>query len=112
MKNKKITEIYITEKDKKLIDLVQKEVEEGLTKGLNYTRLALNKDNFAKTNIRKINHLNVFIEIVESSNNLNSFLDIGKIAEKTVPHTKYESGKIMHDTFLIQGIVKEFNFTL
>ena len=84
------------------INEIQELVAKGLMKNLNYNRLAISKDNFSKTNIRKINCFDITIDIIESNNDKNYLLDIEKCNWKN-----QTSIKLIESSLFSQGVIKE-----
>lgn len=94
-----------------IIEVVQKEIENGLLKGLNYNRLVLNKDSFSKTNIMQINHLGVNCEIIEGDDEKNYLMDMSKV--------KWDGNiigtpgiRIVEEFFKLSEVLKEVAFLL
>ena len=90
----------------KIIEFIQKEIESGLLKGLNYNRLVLNKDNFSKTNIRTVNHLGISCDIIEGNDDKNYLIDMSKVEWKRGK----TSMKIVEAVFKSSEVLKEVAF--
>ena len=90
----------------KIVEFIQKEIENGLLKGLNYSRLVLNKDNFSKTNIRAVNHLGISLDIIEGNDDKNYLIDMSKVEWKRGE----TSMKIVEDVFKSSEVLKEVAF--
>jgi len=93
---------YKTEIEMEWIKEVEESVGEGLMKNLKYNRLAMNKDNFLKTNIRKFNCFDITVEIIESNSDKNYLLDIDKCNWKNKT-----SIKLIEASLFSQEVVKE-----
>jgi len=90
----------------KIVDFIQKEIENGLMKGLNYSRLVLNKDNFSKTNIRTVNHLGITLDIIEGNDDKNYLIDMSKVEWKRGK----TSIKIVEAVFKSSEVLKDVAF--
>ena len=93
-----------------IIDTIDKEVEEGCLKGLNYDRVILSEEIFNMTCIRSINTKFGEIEIQKGSRDIykNFLMDSGKLYFKG-QYSGLPSNAVL-DLMKEQGVIKEIEF--